>query len=68
MGNISTKLGQNMKCIRTKKKMTQGDIARVLRVDRGYISNIENGKKTPTLATIQDLADALGTSIDELSK
>ncbi len=68
MDHISTKLGQNMKRIRTKKKMSQGDIARALGVDRGYISNIENGKKNPTLATIQKLADALGVSADELLK
>jgi len=48
--------------------MSQGDIARALDVDRGYISNIENGKKNPTLATIQKLADALGVSMDELLK
>lgn len=68
MYNISTKLGQNMKRIRAKKKMSQGDIARALEVDRGYISNIENGKKNPTLATIQKLADALKVSADELLK
>ena len=48
--------------------MSQGDIARALEVDRGYISNIENGKKNPTLATIQKLADALKVSADELIK
>lgn len=48
--------------------MSQGDIARALEVDRGYISNIENGKKNPTLATIQKLADALKVSADELLK
>ena len=68
MDKISAKLGQNMKRIRTKKKMSQGDIARALGVDRGYISNIENGKKNPTLATIQKLADALKISADELLK
>lgn len=68
MDHISTKLGLNIKRIRTKKKMSQGDIARALEVDRGYISNIENGKKNPTLATIQRLADALGVSADELLK
>jgi len=35
-----------MKRTRTKKKMSQGDIAHALEVDRGYISNIENGKKS----------------------
>ena len=68
MANISSKLGQNMKRIRTKKNMSQGDIARALDVDRGYISNIESGKKNLTLATIQKLADALGVSADELLK
>jgi transcriptional regulator with XRE-family HTH domain len=68
MEKISAKLGQNMKRIRTKKKMSQGDISRALEVDRGYISNIENGKKNPTLATLQKLADALGVSPDELLK
>lgn len=68
MTEISPKLGQNLKRIRTKKKMSQGDIARALEVDRGYISNIENGKKNPTLATIQKLANALGVSADELLK
>ena len=68
MANISSKLGQNMKRIRTKKNMSQGDIARALGVDRGYISNIESGKKNLTLATIQKLADALKVSADELLK
>ncbi len=68
MDKISAKLGQNMKRIRAKKKMSQGDIARALDVDRGYISNIENGKKNPTIATIQKLANALGVSADELLK
>jgi transcriptional regulator with XRE-family HTH domain len=68
MGNIFAKLGQNMERIRTKKKISQGAIARVLKADSGYISTIENGKKNPTLATIQNLADAFGISADELLK
>ena len=68
MDKISEQLGKNMKRIRAKKGMSQGDIARALEVDRGYISNIENGKKNPTLATIQKLANALGVSANELLK
>ncbi len=45
MNPASEKLGQNMKRIRVKKKMSQGDIARALEVDRGYISNIEMARK-----------------------
>ena len=64
----TSKLGKNIKRIREQKNMTQGDIARALEVDRGYISNIESGKKNLTLATIQKLADALKVSADELLK
>jgi len=68
MKNISTKIGKNLKRIRTEKKMSQGDISRKLGMDRGYISGVENGKRNPTLATIQKLANALGVSADELLK
>jgi len=68
MDKISEQFGNNLKRIRTIKKMSQGDIARALEVDRGYISNIENGKKNPTLATVAKIANALGVSADELLK
>ena len=68
MTEISSKFGQTLKRIRTKKKMSQGDIARALEVHRAYISGIENGKRNPTLATIKKLADALKVSADELLK
>ena len=68
MDKISAQFGKNMKRIRAKKEMSQGDIARALEVDRGYISNIENGKKNPTLATVAKIANALGVSADELLK
>jgi transcriptional regulator with XRE-family HTH domain len=68
MRPISIKLGQNIKKIRMRKKMSQGDIARFLGLDRGYISNIENGKKNPTLATLHKIANALGVGVDNLLK
>lgn len=66
MQSESTKLGLNLKRIRTKKGISQGDIARELKVSRGFISTIENGKTNPTLSTISKLAKALGVSSDEL--
>ena len=68
MRAISTRLGKNLKKIRTAKKMSQGDISRALDVHRAYISGIENGKRNPTLATIEKLANALDVSVDELLK
>jgi len=68
MKNEAKKLGKNLKRIRTGKKLSQGDITRLLGVSRGFISNIENGKTNPTLATITKLAKAIGVSSDELLK
>lgn len=66
--NEAKKLGQNLKLIRTAKGISQGDIARALKVHKGYISNIENGKVNPTLATITKLAAAINVNTSELLK
>ncbi len=68
MKNEAKKLGKNLKRIRTGKKLSQGDITRLLGVSRGFISNTENGKTNLTLATITKLAKAIGVSSDELLK
>ena len=64
--NESAKLGKNLKRIRTAKGISQGEIGRILGVDKGFVSNIENGKTNPTLATIAKLAKAIGVSVGEL--
>lgn len=65
---ISERLGKNIKKIRTRKGMSQGDICRVLDMDRGYMSAIENGKKNITIQQLERLAQALGVSPDKLLK
>ena len=66
MSNPAKKLGENIRRIRLTKDMTQGDLCRKLEVDRAYMSNIESGKKNPTLSTIERIAKALGVTINEL--
>ncbi|MDO8686944.1 MAG: helix-turn-helix transcriptional regulator [Candidatus Berkelbacteria bacterium] len=68
MSNEAQKLGRNLKRIRTEKGISQGDIVRSLGMDRAFVSNIENGKTNPTLATITKLAKAIGVSVGELMK
>ena len=68
MTNESSKLGKNLKRIRTAKGITQGDIVRKLGLGRGFISNIENGKANPTLSTITKIAKAIVVSVGELMK
>lgn len=66
--NESEKLGKNLKRIRTAKGISQGEISRILEVDKSFVSNIENGKTNPTLATIAKIAKAIGVSVGELLK
>jgi transcriptional regulator with XRE-family HTH domain len=68
MKSEAEKLGNNLKRIRTEKGITQGDIAKSLGVSRGFVSNLENGKTNPTLATITKLATAIGVTTDQLLK
>ena len=66
MKNEAQKLGQNLKRIRTEKGISQGDIVQALGMPKSFVSNIENGKTNPTLATITKLADFLKVSSADL--
>lgn len=68
MKDDAKKLGENLKKIRTKKNITQTELAKTLGVDKSFVSNIENGKTNPTLSTITNLAKTLGVSTNELLK
>lgn len=45
MQEISKKLGQNLKKARTKKKLSQGALARFLEVDKGYTAILKMERK-----------------------
>ena len=68
MKSASKQFGNNLKRIRTEKKMSQGDIVRATGIDRSYVSALESGKQNPTLDTIKKIAQALGVSMDQLLK
>jgi DNA-binding XRE family transcriptional regulator len=57
-------LAYKFKELRKQKKLTQGQLAEKLGVDKGQISRIENGKFNLTLATINKMATELGVRID----
>ena len=68
MKSEQVKLGKNLKRIRIQKGISQGDIARSLKIGRSFITNIENGKTNPTLDTIARIAKVIGVPADELLK
>ena len=68
MLDSAKKLGTNIHDRRLEKGMTQEALCKKIGVDRSYISNMEQGKKNPTLATIERIAKALNLSVEDLMK
>ena len=68
MSDISGKFAKRVKEIRLRKKMSQGDLAKILGVHPTYISGIERGVRNMALKNIEKLANALGVSVNDLLK
>ena len=54
------RLGQELRRARSEAKMTQEQLASKAKVDRTYISDIENDKVSPTVDMLERLCEALG--------
>jgi transcriptional regulator with XRE-family HTH domain len=66
MKNEVIQFGKKLRETRLKKKLSQGDIARILDVHRSYISGLERGRRNPSLLTVQKVAKAIGVNPKEL--
>lgn len=53
-------VGQNVRRIRDKKGLTQEQFADLSGYSQQYISDLERGKRNPTIITVYELATALG--------
>lgn len=58
--------GQRLKDLRTKKNLTQLDLANLLGVSKVQICEIESGKRTTTIDKLYQLADFFNVTIDYL--
>jgi len=61
-------LGKAIRQLRTKRGVTQEDLAHEANVTTGTLSLIERGQANPTWGTVRGIADALGVSMGELGK
>ena len=66
MTNGVIQFGKKLREVRLKKKLSQGDVAKILGVHRSYISGLERGVRNPSLLTVQKVAEALGVSIKKI--
>ena len=64
---INSKLiGKRIQEVRTDKKISQAMLAELTDISDVYMSNLETGKRTPSLEVLVKIANALGTTTGEL--
>jgi transcriptional regulator with XRE-family HTH domain len=61
-------LGNNIKRIRQKRKISQVELADVCNFEKQNMQRIEAGKTNPTVKTLLKIAQALEISVIELFK
>jgi transcriptional regulator with XRE-family HTH domain len=62
----TTALGLRIKTLRKTRKLTLDALATLATTDKGYLSRLERGLKSPSVATLLKLSEALGVQIGEL--
>lgn len=69
MGRTSSKqkLGKKLHDLRKSQGLSQEQLGFTAKVDRSYISEIENGLRNPSLQTLEKLAKALKVKLSDLT-
>lgn len=67
MDNYSTRIeiGNKIRKLRTQKGLTQEELADRCELSKGFISQLENDLTSPSIATLVDILQCLGTNLKE---
>lgn len=66
---VATRFGEKLHGLRLKEGMTLQELAAALGLSaHGYISELEGGKKQPTIGLVLRVAELFGFTTDELLK
>jgi transcriptional regulator with XRE-family HTH domain len=57
-------IGQRIRQLRESRGMTQSQLQARSRVSRSYLSRIESGQMTPSLGTLEKIAEAMGVGLN----
>lgn len=60
------RLGLALRFLRTRRKLRQRDVAARAGITSSMLSGYENGRKLPTLSSLDKILEALGASLREL--
>ena len=59
------KIGDKIKRMRIEKGLTQEELANRCELSKGFISQLENDLTSPSIATLIDILEILGTNLKE---
>lgn len=59
-------LGQKIRDLRLRRGLTVQKLAEASGLSKGFVSQVENGRTSPSLATLYDIARSLETSVASL--
>lgn len=59
-------IGERIREIREKRKMTQEELARIAHLSKGFLSDVENNKRNIGSVGLLRLSNSLGASVDYL--
>ena len=57
------KIGENIKRIRTNKRLTQEEFAKDVGISRSYLGDLENDRKSPTVETLEKISSKMETTV-----
>lgn len=58
-------IGHKIKQLRIQKDLTQEELASRCELTKGFLSQLENDISSPSIATLNDILEALGSSLPE---
>jgi transcriptional regulator with XRE-family HTH domain len=64
--DIRSRLGRNVRQLREAKGWSQEDYADRAGIHRTYVSDIERGRRNPTITVVEKLAQPLGVATGSL--
>lgn len=65
---LTVRLGRRLQELREKRGLNQSQLSDMAGINRSHLSQIENGVYAVRLDTINDIAKALGTTLEQLFK
>ena len=58
-------IGDKIRSLRVAKGLTQEELANRCELSKGFISQVENDLTSPSIATLVDILEILGTNLTE---